>query len=441
MSKLFIIAKAEYLASIKSKAFIIGIIMVPVMMGLSIGVQIFLKDKGDKSDIHVAIVDRTGFLYPHIEEKNNYRSQHAIYSTSEDGSQKQTKAKFILESYPETEPTQTSEIDLSKRVESGELLAYVILGKNILETDTSKNSDQPRFAYHTKSPALRDLPNWLRYAVNESIKKKRFENSNLDQAEAQELLKQVNLTEMGLVAHSNDGSTEKAEKIDMKKTMIVPVASGFLMLLFVMMTAPTLLNQVLEEKIQKISEVLISSVSPFQLLMGKLVGTIAVALSLAAFYLIGIYCTTLYYGVSDLVPVKTYFWFFPMLILAMFMYGSIFSAIGAACNEIKDAQSMITPAMLIMMIPLFLAGPIIQSPNSTLSAAVSMFPTATPMIMTIRMGLPPGPPTWQIVVSVFLTIGFTIVCVAAAAKIFRIGILSQGQTPTIPKLIKWLFTK
>ena len=134
-------------------------------------------------------------------------------------------------------------------------------------------------------------------------------------------------------------------------------------------------------------------------------------------------------------------WFVLFQLLALLIYGSIFSGLGAACSELRDAQTMMMPAMLIAMIPMFVLTVVLREPNSTFSTVISLFPPATPFLMLMRVAIPPGPPVWELVASLVLTIGFTLLCVWGASKIFRIGILSQGQTPSFRKLFVWVFSR
>ena len=141
------------------------------------------------------------------------------------------------------------------------------------------------------------------------------------------------------------------------------------------------------------------------------------------------------------VPGHLYAWFFLFQILALLMYGSVFLAVGAACNEIRDAQSLMMPVMMVVMIPYLMFMPVLQSPASPFSRAISLFPPATPMLMFLRLAIPPGPAWWEVALGLILTTAFMLGCVWAGAKIFRIGILSQGQAPSIPKLMKWVLSK
>lgn len=436
MRKILAIAKAEYLVAVRSKAFLVGVIMTPVFMLGGIVSQRLLGERVDKTDRRCAVVDRSGLLLPTIQAANNWRTQNEIHETTEDGGTRQVRPRFIFEAYEETSDSTRTHAELSRRVESGGLIGYAIIDREILTPRESAAPSGHSLAYHTKTPSDLALANWLEHIVNSEVQRLRFEHAGLDQKLVQSLSRPVKLTSLGLVKPG--GAGEDAPRNNKLRTFVIPIASMLLLFMMIMMTAPALLNQVLEEKIQKISEVLISSVSPFQLFFGKLVGTVLVALTLSTVYLTAIYAVTRYLGIAHMIDPVIYPWFFFFLILALFMYGSIFSAIGASCNEIKDAQSLMTPAMLILMIPFFTFSVVLQSPNSAFAAGLSLFPPATPIIMMLRIVLEPGPPLWQLLAGVILTLGFTAVCVAAAGKVFRIGILSQGQAPTVMRMMKWI---
>lgn len=441
MNKILAVARTEYAVALRSKAFIIGVLMTPLMIGVSIGAQFFLKKHVDTTDRHCAIVDNSGFLYPILEAAIAERNENHLFETNEAGEKKQVYPKFILEHYTTEEDPQQTELTLSKRVRKNELFAYLVIDEHILDGNKVSAENGHTLSYHTRTPTYKDLPNWLRNKINQAVLNERFKTADLDRSLVQQLSKPVWLTSLGLAKVDKDGSLEAGKKDNELKTFGIPIGAMMLLFMLIMTAVPNLLNQVLEEKMQKISEVLISSVSPFQLLMGKLLGTVGTTLTLSILYLGVVQFALWYFELGNMIDPSTYAWFLLFLTLALFMFGSIFSAIGAACSEIKDAQSLMTPAMLIIMIPMFLFQIVIKSPTSVLSTALSLFPPTTPMIMMLRIALPPGPPVWQIILAVVLTGGFTVLCVGIAGKIFRIGILSQGQTPSYAKLIKWVFSK
>ena len=109
-------------------------------------------------------------------------------------------------------------------------------------------------------------------------------------------------------------------------------------------------------------------------------------------------------------------WFILYLVMAVLLFGAIFIAIGAACNDLKDSQNMMTPALIFLMVPVFTWAAILRAPDSPLSMALSLFPTATPFLMLLRIALQPGPPLWQVLLSVALMGATTIFVVWAAGR-------------------------
>lgn len=130
--------------------------------------------------------------------------------------------------------------------------------------------------------------------------------------------------------------------------------------------------------------------------------------------------------------------FVVFLTLGVLLFGAIFISIGAACTEIKDAQSMMMPAMLLVMIPAFTWPVVLQSPDSLLALVLTLFPPSAPFILLLRMSMPSGVPLWQIALSVVLMISGTLGVVWAAGKIFRVGILMHGKSATFPEMLRWI---
>jgi len=210
------------------------------------------------------------------------------------------------------------------------------------------------------------------------------------------------------------------------------------MFIIVISTASPLLNSVMEEKMTRISEVLLGSLSPFELMAGKLLGVVGVSMVLSAIYLSGAYGFALYHGYGDAVSAMQILWFVVYLVLAMLIYGSLFIAIGAAATDLKDAQALMTPGMLVFMSPMFIWMPIMRAPGSTLAVTASLIPFATPVLMTLRMALTPAPAAWQIALGFALTLAATAFFVWAGGRIFRVGILMQGKSATFAEMWRWV---
>ena len=170
----------------------------------------------------------------------------------------------------------------------------------------------------------------------------------------------------------------------------------FLLFLIVVMTAPPLLNSVLEEKMSRISEVLLGSVTPFELMAGKLLSSTAVSVILSLVYLSGAAVMAQRWGYLDAIEPRMVAWFIGFLLLSVLTFGSIFIALGSACSDLRDAQSLMTPAMMLMMLPAFTWTAVLRAPQSGFAIGASLFPLATPFLMFLRLSLPERPPAWQL---------------------------------------------
>jgi ABC-2 type transport system permease protein len=296
----------------------------------------------------------------------------------------------------------------------------------------------PPIRYYSESTSYEPLPTWLRTTLNDEITKRRFDAAGIDQALITRLNTRTPLSTFGLVERATDGSVKEAQEVDEIARMIVPFFFLFLMFMTVMTAAQQLLNAIIEEKMSKISEVLLGSVTPFQLLMGKLLGVVAVALLLTLVYFSGGMYALMSSGRWDLFNPALIGWFVVFVVCAALLYGSLFLALGSACSDLKDAQSMMQPAMILIMLPYLGSFIVIQNPESSLAVGMSFFPTMTPFTMMLRIAMPPGPPMWQVLVSVVGLVACTALFVWAASRIFRVGILMQGKAPTLPELLKWI---
>jgi len=205
------------------------------------------------------------------------------------------------------------------------------------------------------------------------------------------------------------------------------------------MSAIPLLTAVMEEKMERIAEVLLASITPFQFMMGKILGSISISLTIAAIYIVGAILTVNQIGMSDLLPYHVLIWFFVFLILFVIMTGSVMAALGSACNDNKDAQNLQFPAMLPVILPLFILVPVMQNPTGSLSTWLSLFPPFTPTLMLVRLATPVTIPAWQPYLGLAGVILFTVLSVWIGGRIFRTGILLQGQKPTLSNLIKYAF--
>jgi ABC-2 type transport system permease protein len=426
-NKTLIVALSEFTTLTRSKAFLIGILLMPVFMGIALGVQKFTRNATDVNERRFVVIDRTGVLYPAVAAAAEEWNRGAVATGV------QLAPRFVPSAAMFPEKDVQARAELSDRVRKDEIYAFVEIPREALDPASSGT-----IRYHSNHPSYRTLPSWISNVINREILNQRFREAAIDRALVTRLTKRTELEELGLLQRDGGGQIRAAVAVDKIRTMAIPVGMMMILLFSVMSGAPQLLNSVIEEKMSRISEVLIGSVTPFELMMGKLIGSVAVSLLLAAVYISGGAAVANYMGYGDALHLSDVGWLLLFLTMASFMFGSIFITIGAACSDLKDAQGMMTPAMLIMMLPWMTWFAILNAPDSSMSLGLSLFPTAAPFLMLLRIMIPPGPPAWQILLAVVICGATTVAAVYAAGKIFRTGLLMQGKAATFGEMWKWV---
>ena len=435
MHKTIIVAIREYMVSVRTKAFLIGLLMMPLMMGGGFIVGALMQGRVDTKDKRIAVADYTGRLFDTLEAAARQRNNVAIFQ-GEGAARKQILPRFVIERVDTGgADMQRLSLQLSDRIRKGELMAFVLIGPNVI--DTGKNPSQATLNYYSNTPTYDDARQWITGIVNEQVQQLRLEGAAFDPKVVRQLTQRVPVGNLGLVKMDAAGNIISAVETNQVATFLVPFAMMFLMFMVIMATTTPLLNSTLEEKTQRIAEVLLASIPPFQLMVGKLLGIVGVSLTMTAVYLVGAYSALSRAGYAQYFPWQSVWWFVGFLSLAVLMYGSIFIAIGAAVSDMKEAQSMMTPVMLLVVSPMFVLQNVIREPGSTLSLAMSLFPPATPMLMIIRQTVPPGIPVWQPLLGIALVLLASLACVFAAGRIFRVGILMQGKGAKISEMFRW----
>lgn len=240
-----------------------------------------------------------------------------------------------------------------------------------------------------------------------------------------------------------EATLEMTEEGEAKKSigelkMMISFGYMFLIFLPVIMGTQFLLTTMIEEKSSRVVEVLLSAVSPMQLMSGKILGQFAVGLTILLIYG-GL-------GVSSLLltPLAHHFSFTDGLFLVAFFLIAYFSiaaltaAVGSAVNDLREAQSLQTPIMLVLILPYLLSMPIARNPSSTFSVVASMTPLINPFAMILRVTSNEPPPIWQVLVSIAVGAVTVLACLWVAAKIFRVGLLMYGKPPNFATLVKWV---
>jgi ABC-2 type transport system permease protein len=454
MHKILTVARREYNAAVRTKAFLISLFVMPLLMGGGFIVQFLLKDQVDTQEKRFAVVDRTSDeqLMPALTTAVATRNAEQIFDPA---TGKQTRPAFALEPTPASsaEPAaiQSQRFELSERVRRGEIFGFLDIGARVFEFPPNASAtpdaamapdwqrDQSQIRYQSNSPTYDDFENWARPILEHAIHESRFQTAGLSSPVVRSVLQPVTLVAKGLSEKdTKSGEIQEAEDKNPIVSILAPAALMMLMFMLMFVGGTPALQGVVEEKLQRIAEMVIGSVRPFELMMGKLLGLMAVSLTLAALYLAGAYIVANHYDMAGMISLGTLAWFIAYLVVGVIMYGALFIAVGAACSDLRDTQTMLWPVMLLAMLPLFIWFNVAREPTSTFSTIVSLIPTATPMLMILRVAVPPGIGWWQPTLGLVLMLITTVIFVYAAGRVFRVGLLMQGKGASVRDLARWI---
>jgi len=436
MRKILIIALREFKAAVKTKSFIISLIMMPVLMGGSMVVSLLTQNKVDTSDKKFVVIDHSGLFSVALQQSVKQRNESEIYKT---GTHEKIKPAYFLEFMkPDSIDPYKQKLKLSEQVKAKEFSGFFEIGSSILHPDNDPGNAFVRF--YSENTFLDETSSWFTSPINNHLRQLRMVGLNLSADSTKELFYWTSIEGLGLLKiDENTGDIKDAEKSNVLQSILIPYILVMLMFMLAVMGSMPLLTAVLEEKMEKIAEVLLATVTPFQFMAGKILGSVSVSLTTAAIYVIGIVITAQQLGAGEMIPYNLIPWFLIYLVFFLIMAGSIMAALGSACNDNKDAQNASFSAMLPMLLPIFVIMPVLKSPMGNLATWLSLFPPFTPMLMIVRQATQVTIPVWQPYAGLVGVVIFTAFSVWIGARIFRTGILLQGQKPTLINLLKYAF--
>jgi len=411
MSKIAIVARKEYSERVTSAGFIITTILVPILMLGFVAVPIFVQLLSSKSDARVAIIDKTQQLKADLAEVFTLRSSLQIVFA--DFADAQEREVFIKET------------DLGKL--SGYLvIQYDSTGK-VLATYTGKNI--------TDFDLLRELESGVRAAVRRKLLVERgFSHTDIEFLEKPTLFKTQKLS--GGQASSDSG-------ID---SFLLSLVMAMLIYSTIIGYGALISSSVIGEKSSRVMEVLISSIKPLELLIGKIIGIGLVALTqyavwvIAALALSGLSLKGLGGAASKInleIPPLLLFYFVLYFALGYLIYATLYAATGSIFETEQDAQSLQFPITFLVILSVLFISFIISKPDSLFATLLSLVPFFTPILMIARLSVT-DVPLWQISLSLVLMVLTFYAILWGSAKIYRMGVLLYGKKPSLNEVIKWL---
>ena len=220
-------------------------------------------------------------------------------------------------------------------------------------------------------------------------------------------------------------------------TRTLPFILGILLFMGVMVGGQTLMTSTIEEKSSRVVEVLLAAVSPLELMAGKLLGQLGVGLLVMAVY-VGLGILALFqFAMLGLLDPMLVVYLLVFFLITYLVFGALMVSIGAAVNQMAEAQALMGPVMLLLVAPYILTPVIGRAPNSTFSVVVSFIPPVNTFAMMARLASGTPPPAWQVWLTVLVGLAAACAAVWFAAKVFKIGLLMHGKPPNFATLVRW----
>lgn len=431
MKKMFAVFKREYLQAVRKKSFIILTVLMPVLFAGLIMVPALIIGKTLEKKT-VMVVDGTG------------RLEAAILGTDEPDVPEELEAQ--------AGPIESRYVDASR---AADLKAFaddyikLIRAKDVPESEkidavlivpqgAFESSEEP-MVYYSRAKTDLIAREGLGRSINREIQRARLIDRGVASEEIDSILDRLDVNSVQV---TKGGEEKEGGELDF---MIAFVFAG-LLLMPTLIYGVEVMRGVIQEKTDRVVEILISSMKPIHLLSGKIMGLAAVGMTQLAVWLTIAGLAAVYSGgmmvnsdfnILQFLRPEVFVYFFVFFVLGYTMYVCVYAVAGAVCNNEKEAQQFVTPVMLLFLIPWFIMMAIILNPDSVLSVVLSIFPLFAPITMFVRI-LVSEPPFWQILLSILLCLGTIWGMFWLTAKIFRVGILSYGKRPTIPELMRWV---
>ena len=441
MNKIILIIKREYLTRVKKRSFIVMTILGPILMAALMIVPIYLAEQPLSDKKTITVLDETGWFINKFQNSENLKFYHTFSSL------------------------ETAKEDFFKSDDYA--LLFIPKPKETIPTSV--------FIYSDKQPNI-EVKTYIRNIIKNEVESRKLVASGIDEKILQSIKTNIDISTIKI---SESGEEQKTFT---EISMMIGIFSGILIYFFIFLFGSQVMRGVIEEKTSRIIEVIISSVKPFQLMMGKIIGIALVGLTQLMLWIVLTFTIVSIFQVSfaDKLPANNtemfssnnplqqidadknmnldnekinevfeaifsidyatiIFSFIFFFLAGYLLYAALFAAIGSAVDSEADTQQFMLPITIPLIFSIVMAQAIIQNPDGPLAFWLSIIPLTSPIIMMIR--IPFGVPAFELLLSMILLILGFIGTTWMAAKIYRTGILMYGKKVNYKELWKWLWYK
>ena len=417
MDKVLIIIKREYLARVRTKGFILSTILTPLLLASTILIPMMFMDRSSEKNYRLVILDQT--------------NDQQLYTRIEELLKEDNKQDADYEVVRET--LKPDQIEERKKILNEDLKAEKISGYVVLPPDFLSRGELQR-----RSRNMNDFANNRRIenAFNAAVIEQRMIRAGVNQAQASAINEEIQVNFIN----------EKGEKESGAAKWGLSFLLAIILYVTILVYGLQVMQGVIEEKQSRIIEVLLSSVKPFHLMLGKVTGIGLVTLTQVGIWVGSMFIISglaaaqaLAFGDFKIprIPISLLLFFLLYFVLGYFLYATLYAMVGAMVSSEEDGQQAQMGITILLVVPYVLSSFVLSKPDGVTATVLSLIPFFSPILMFMRIAVQ-QPPWWQIVLSLVLLLGTILGAVWVAAKIYRVGVLMYGKRPSLPELIKWL---
>jgi len=418
MRKIRRIMQREYVEAVRKRTFVLSTVIVPLAMIGLIFVSIYFAEKEPDRTLHVAVYDKTSKLAPRLAE--------AMDDTLSGG-----RRRFAIEIVG-SRGRSDAEVkeNLRERIENETLDAFLLIPADVMSDGVAE--------FYARSVGVLGYEANFRRALREAVMVERLAQRGLPADLLRESMRTVPVRTLLI-----EKGAEKESAFEMEYA--VTMAAVMILYMTIVVHGRNILTSVLEEKSSRVIEIILSSVSALELMVGKILGTAMVSLTQYAIWVVaglaiafsGAGAGELAVQLSERVSMGEVAYLVGFFVLGFLLFGTAYAAIGAMCNTEQEANNLQTPLIMMLVFPLIVGGAVIQDPSGLLARIFSYVPFSAPVVMFMRISVSDVSP-FEIGLSVLVIVVSIAVMFWVVARIFRVGILMYGKRPSLPELVRWI---
>jgi ABC-2 type transport system permease protein len=444
LQRIGLIAARDYKAAITSRAFLVGLLVMPVMLLVFVVlVPRILNSRSPQIIGEVAVIDGTGKVAGELshalapEEIARRRTMEAEQGPLKPVSPASPAAASgppiprmtLVQLPPDTDVATYKSWLIQRRDALPRHLALVVVQPDAVIRRPGAASFGS-YDLYMSSQLDEGTEATLRNTMRTALIATRLRADGLDPT-AMASVQQVLQPESIVVGSSGDRSASRGI------ARVLPFACGLLLFIGVMTGGQLLLTSTVEEKSNRVIEVLLAAVSPLELMYGKLLGQLGLGMTMTVVYLVLSVYALAQYSLSGLLDPMLIVYVLAFFVVTYLVFGSLMLTIGAAVNQMAEAQALMPPVIILLAGGYSLSGFIGQAPNSTFSVAMSFIPPVNTFAMIARVSSSAPPPAWEVWTTLLISVVTAMLVVWFAAKVFKVALLMHGRPPSFATLIKW----